>query len=439
MTALSRRDVLEALASGRFETMLDVDEGPQLDFKERAYDLEGPKGLRDLVADVASFANSRGGVIVLGARTTRDPTTRREFVAAFPGVASESVDDERYRALVRAHVFPLVRDLRIDRYPGSDAEGRETLLIAIDVDAQDEQDQPFIVDRIACRDEDGADPPHAIGWPTRAGQDTHWERAARMQQLLGAGRRAAVTPDAQSTGALERLTAADEDLQLIENEPDWQPWPYYVVQFVPSADEPVRDYFDDFRNEAENWRGLRPNGFHLPVHWGRLEVAGRRLLRIAPGRAVIVHLSGLLTAAGSISPDFLGWGQHRMGAGAEDINYVTINPWVLVEYTLEALRFAYELMAPRAGGRDGSIRAFGCHLQGRKPTRLRIDTGMGPAFDTFEATQDEVLIQVRATGDVYRDTFQILAGIFGEGFGLGQSQVPFSHERRVDPALFVKE
>ena len=69
------------LASGRFDELLGTGETRWLDFKTFV-DINKPKGRRDLAADIASFANSNGGALVVGVRTVQDPETSQEIAGS---------------------------------------------------------------------------------------------------------------------------------------------------------------------------------------------------------------------------------------------------------------------------------------------------------------------------------------------------------------------
>lgn len=169
MAATTRTELIEMLSAGRFADIVGTEEGDQIDFKSHAYNLQNPKDRADLVADVAAFANSKGGTIVLGVETTTVATSKREIAERVVGVSPEAVDDDAYLKLVRAHIRPLVRHVEVRRY-SEGAKGR--LLVALHVDPQDEWDIPFLVDRIVDENRPQKEVGHAVGWPTRSGSDT---------------------------------------------------------------------------------------------------------------------------------------------------------------------------------------------------------------------------------------------------------------------------
>ncbi|MES2971194.1 MAG: ATP-binding protein [Patescibacteria group bacterium] len=429
-------EVLEILARGHFDELLGTDEGPQIEFKEQAYNVGSPKGRRDLIADVAAFANGRGGAIVLGVRAPPDPTSRRERADQITGIDASSVNEQSCLDLVRAHVRPLVRDVEIHHYDGMFG-GEDKHLVAINIEAQAEHDHPFIVDRIAQATVD-ADLPHAVGWPSRAGDTTSWEHPARIQQLIAAGLRWNTDPPSAAGGAVAAEEEARTQIELVIEQEDWDGWSVYVVQAVPdSSDKALPDFFGEFRTVARRWRGTRDGGFNLKLEWNPLEPVGNRLGALGNRSALVVGRTGIVTAAGQGSPDFLGWAQQRRTA-PDNLDHIVVNPYVLVEFTVEVLRFAYECIGPLLGNPSWQVRVRMLHMLNRIPLRMRETVVAEPPFDhqIHPALLNELELPMAGTGDALRDAFSLLAEVYGQGFGMGESTIPFVTDRAIDFSKF---
>ncbi len=434
LPANSRVELLEFLARGMFDEIVGTEEGPQIEFKEQAYTLASPKGRRDLVADVASFANSRGGVIALGVRAVPDASTQREVAERVVGVSAASVNEQVYTDLIRAHVWPLVREVQVRYYDGT-ADGQSRHLVALNIEAQAEHDQPFIVDRVA-EVGSGPDLPHAVGWPTREGDDTHWEHAARIQQLIAGGLRGSVTRPSVDAGT------SDDELQsqlgLIVDQQDWQRWATYAIHAKPLDGAPaIADFYGEFRAEARSWPGLREGGFNLGLTYQHLDPVGSLLVKLSQRNSVVLGRSGIVTTAALGSPGFLGWAQHRHTPW-EELDHVVINPYVLVEFTAESLRLAYGFVGARIRPRNWRLRIIGVHLLDRVPLRLRETVGPEPPWphELHEARVNDLDVMLDGTGDSLADSFRVLVEIYGQGFGLGEGAIPFATDRRIDPAKF---
>jgi hypothetical protein len=426
---LSRVELVEAMATGNFATIIGTEEGSQIDFKQKPYDLAGPKGRRHLVADVAAFANHRGGVIVMGIATQQEAATQREIASSVVGVSAQAVNDDQYLKLIRAHVDPLVRDVDVRHYDGL-YEGNRCHLVAVVVEAQAESDRPFIVNRVGEGDE--KDVPHAFGWPTRSGSDTHWERGPRVQQLLATGLRPGPVPPPQREGPSAAQLAADEHLALIESLEDFGEWGYIGAQTVPrELAGMVKDFYGEFRDQLCSWRGVRENGFNLRLDRTAVDLLEDGLSVLTSRSALVVSRSGVVTAAAVASPDFLGWAQHERTPW-DELEQLRINPFPLVEYITETIRFAYEKIDSELAGVSWRLRAFGRHLIDRVPVALKTTTGHPWPDELRPAMTDSFDVEVEGTGDWSADSFELLAEMYGRGFGVGRASVPFARQGKID-------
>ena len=72
MAVDNQHELLLALERRDYDSILGTAESEQIDFKEAPYQLDSPRQRWELAKDVAALANARGGLIVLGFRTSRD-------------------------------------------------------------------------------------------------------------------------------------------------------------------------------------------------------------------------------------------------------------------------------------------------------------------------------------------------------------------------------
>jgi len=429
VTVATKVELVEVLARGEFGTIIGTAENASIEFKSTAYSLGSHRSGRDLIADVASFANGRGGIILVGVKTARDPANQQDTATSVRGVDRGAVDINAYGQFLLSHIHPPVRDIDFRWYQGS-VSGKNADLFAILIDPQDDIDKPFIVDRSVVVDDLAVS--HAFGWPSRVGEDTHWESTGRVQSLIRQGLRG--HSEDRSGARPDSLWAeADEQLKILESLDGWSDWANYSLQAVPLNGGEIKDFWGQFQSEARNWRGLRENGFGLSLHWIPLQPMGQgRAAAITSRTAVIVSKEGVLTAGALGSPNFLGWAQHSEHAWSE-LSEVKVNPIVLVEFTAEAIRFVYERIAPNTSASSWEIKALGRHLQDRIP--LKLAAGFSKSWfprDHRPAVSNDFDIEISGSGDVEWDASQVLNGVYGEGFGLGHEAVPFVQEGRVD-------
>lgn len=423
---------MEALARSDFARLVGTAESDWFECKGPPPDVGSPRGLRDFLADVASFANATGGTIVYGLRSRIDATQKLETVDVVTGVDWSAVNPDQLLKVVRAHVRPLLH-VEVRRY-----DDAEATLVAIVIDPQ--SDGPFLVDRAAIGGETAI--AHAFGWPVRHGDATYWESMDRIQQLVSIGLKLPMAvPSLEVDSRLTDEAAAQ--LELIDALEEFNEWPYYSVQAIPKNPRAqVSGLYGDFLEACRRWRGVRHNGFDLGLDWQPLEPApGRRLRSDGGRRAVIVSHTGVATAAAVGSPEMLGWANHQ-GTPWESLPFVEINPFVLIEYSTELVRFAYEAMAPHIDDDMGwELVARGHHLQGsegRKPLWLREQPRRlraGWFRDPKPPVDDVFEVSVESTGDALADAASLLTEVYEVGWAA--REVPFLSQGRVDFGLMA--
>jgi hypothetical protein len=192
--AATAREWVSARSWDRF---VGTPESAVLDVKSGVYPLDDLAGAGELIKDVAAFANSRGGLLLVGFGTRVD--NGREIIDELKPVPARLVDVDRYRKLVRDRVRPLIRGLTVDFYPVDDQRG----VLVIDIPAQPETAKPFVVPG-----PDGRKAPTAVGVPIRDADATLWLTHDGLQRLLSTGWNAEGGPRANIIEALNRAVAA---------------------------------------------------------------------------------------------------------------------------------------------------------------------------------------------------------------------------------------
>ncbi|MBU2669936.1 ATP-binding protein [Actinoplanes bogorensis] len=187
----------EWVSARSWDRFVGTPESAVLDVKSGVYPLDDTAGAGELIKDVAAFANSRGGLLLVGFGTRVD--NGREIIDKVKPVPARLVDVDRYRKLVRDRVRPLIRDLTVDFYPVDDERG----VLVIDIPVQPETAKPFVVPG-----PDGRKMPMAAGVPIRDGDTTHWLTHDDLQRLLSTGWNAEGGPRANIIEALNRAVAA---------------------------------------------------------------------------------------------------------------------------------------------------------------------------------------------------------------------------------------
>src|ERR1035438_2713174 len=96
MAVTSQTELGEALATYDFDRIIGTPESNWIDFKGEPYESHPPAsgklsdyGRSELCKDVAAFANSGGGCILIGFRTTRAPTQGIETASSHTLIVNE--------------------------------------------------------------------------------------------------------------------------------------------------------------------------------------------------------------------------------------------------------------------------------------------------------------------------------------------------------------
>ena len=435
MAALSNTEIIEILTRGEFQKLVGVEESETLDFKE-LYSKQNPSMPADLVADVASFANSGGGIIVEGVKCEKSETSRIEVVDEIVGVEPEQIDVDQRWKLIRAHVHPLVSGLEFRWYPPLEDQAQIRLLATV-IGPQKEHEKPFIVD-IVVRDKDDNSKAvkNAFGWPTRSGADTHWTHAARVQQMICEGLRRWISAPVPTTPVPTHADEAMAQLDIIEQLEEWDQWGGIVIQCLPPGTERIPDFFGSFNRTVHEWSSERTHGFDLPITWDSPAAVSGRLIGEEAGRtALIVSKAGVVSAGALANPEFLGWAMKESWS-SQAPGRMIISPIPLVEFVTETLRFAYDCVGAHVGREGWELRAIGIHLADRVPVALNQRRANSPYPPLLHpATDNDFRVVVEGTGNAYKDAATLLGEIYGDAFGLGADQVPYVEDGAVNLGL----
>ncbi|MCS7478744.1 RNA-binding domain-containing protein [Umezawaea endophytica] len=168
----------QALLDGDLSALLGVRESIWLDVKRGVYPLDQPKGPEELAKDVAAFANTPdGGLILVGFSTRKEHG--EEIVDALKLVPRKLINLDKYRQIIATRVIPALRQVSVDWIERETGMG----VLVIDIPAQPEASQPFAVPAPTGTVEVSKT---AVGFPIRTGDATVWlhphdiQRYARM-------------------------------------------------------------------------------------------------------------------------------------------------------------------------------------------------------------------------------------------------------------------
>ncbi len=181
--------VLKVLASGSWTKLEGVAEDGRIDFKSEPYKLDTEHGKYELAKDVAAFASGHErAVIVLGVKTEKPPDSPFEISKRARGMSRHLINEKQYRDVIRSHVYPTVRGLKVTMYAAADDE--EKCILAILIPKQREQDRPFLVHAPLASDGSKVQG-WLVGLPVRAIDETEQMRESELHELISRGRNVA--------------------------------------------------------------------------------------------------------------------------------------------------------------------------------------------------------------------------------------------------------
>ncbi len=402
-------DVVVTLSEGRHHDLVGAQETDQVDFKSRSYELSRDKDKQDLVADVAAFANARGGILVLGVETAEAPAERVEMAVSFEGHQLGAVSEEQYRKVLHDRITPLVRDVRFRTFDAGSNDGAASVVTVIEIPAQPDRDKPFIVDRLVNDDDHRIS--HAIGWPERSGDSTFWHPKERIQQLIATGHRFGEQLALQN----DESNAAD-----VEMEAAWAasgvepPTPRLSVQLVPQESSGAfADFFGRDAMDLRQWAPLRSAGFGWSLQWHAPQLSGNRFVASDDEAALLMSRDGIVTVATSLRTRSFMW-----GASTQDVG-LPLNRFAVTEWITEVVRLAYEFVGGRLYPANWEICVVAHDLLPDPVVSLRPVVGpfIAPPMFPANATTKEVGIRVAGTGNWQTDSYLVLAEFYGQGFG----------------------
>ncbi|MBE1874494.1 helix-turn-helix domain-containing protein [Myceligenerans pegani] len=181
----------QALASGRWDALLDLAESTWFEAKRDMYGLADTRQRFELALDVASFANTiHGGLIVVGLETHKDEHGR-DVVSEIRGRSRPALSVARLEDIIHQMVHPYPRGLSVTIFH---RDGRD--LLAILVPSQPAESQPFLV--LGAPVADGKIYGAGLTWVERRGSSKRSMSISDVHNLL----RSALSGSAQTeTGA----------------------------------------------------------------------------------------------------------------------------------------------------------------------------------------------------------------------------------------------
>lgn len=141
---LDSQSIKEILKSGEFARLKGIVEDEHLECKGQPYDLTWDGNKRELAKDVSSFANSDGGLIIIGVRTKKGEHFGDEIEEIRP-FDQGILNPGQYHNIIREWIYPAPIDIKIEFWRASLGQAG---VFVIDVPKQPDNRKPFLIKKI---------------------------------------------------------------------------------------------------------------------------------------------------------------------------------------------------------------------------------------------------------------------------------------------------
>lgn len=423
---------MEALRDGRDDDLIGLEESRWFDAKGEAYAFSSDRGKWELAKDASAMANADGGLLLVGARTTKEEAWLEERVTSIVPVPARLLDVQQHLDAINARTFPpMAHRVRAQLF----RRGSDKGLLAVEIERAPDDEQPILVRTLA----DGGKNINAFAIARRYGTGTEWMSDAQIWADIRDGRLARqnlhlVAPPEPDASASEHLQDRVTTIETLIDSAQHMTLSYSVRP--PAHADRLPTFFSDdgmlgaLRRLPD--RAIRRSGFGLGYGLEVDTIDGALAVIEPRTRGLLVERTGLVLATAAGTDEFLGWATRGRFAPASlaDGPSIALNHIVLAEYTLEFARFVRdEIIADRdaAGWRYTVV---GRRLRSGTP-RVFFPTNMHWMSSAARTPLiDDATENIEATGDPEIDAFRLLAE-FLQWFGLEDDSVPYSSNGRI--------
>lgn len=448
MPEQNQTDLLLALNEGKFERVLGTSEDDAIEFKDSPYQLNVARQKWELAKDVASLANSRGGVIVIGFRTERSANQLVDTVAEHRPVPKATINWDSYRDVITHQVRPTVEGISGRWFPDDPTIDRGVFVLI--VPAQSDNSKYFVVAEM--QREDGTSG-GALGIPIRRHEAVEWLRADVVHSLVRDGlwwRRQGSAAEVFVSSESARQSAAKQVSQRVEDIKAAAGWADTPILALHALCRPPWNRPDDFYSEG-GLKGLvrdppvlRRDGFHINTWVGPDLGPDGSLRSTTDKKALWLSQDGMLSAAARADGEFLGW---YVNQGRKPGVPLALNPKCVTEYVLEFCRFfhsnikrrgpsEWDLFLSIAGfDRDGGVVLV--------PSLATEGPMMAPLWHELHrashaASTGRADLRLEAGGSSGSDAYRLMKELYAF-FGQPPGEIPYVEGEEISAAQIVSK
>jgi hypothetical protein len=450
--------ILDFLRKGELDLLIGIVEDEHIEAKGSPYRLSEDREKYELAKDVSAFANTSGGIILIGFTTSKEPDALIERIDRCRPFKRNFFDEKQYRDVLNQRTVPSLDAVSIEWFGiGKDAD--DSGVAAIIIAPETAGAWPHIVVRPLL--EDGRQRGNLFGYFERGGPHARPTSGESLRSLLRDGRRFSNILEMQG-GILERLERIENSLKTT---------PPKGAQAPPPADGKKREERIEETNLAAGLKGEPtiaffaaaeaetrfPKLFHgeeapevslledpPQIRELGFRISARRPAQIVKGllrrcaslghSALDLWADGMLIAVGRGDEDLLSWGYQRGQQGE-----ILIRNFVLTELTINFVNLAVEIFKhaeppPQAfvfgiSVREMTTNGHPCKL-GSIPDG-GADMASRPRHEAPSArvnSEVSVRIQGKQNGSI---AFRLLKGLYNQ-FGFTDTEVPYV-DRNAEP------
>ena len=381
----TREDIEVVIKRGDPATLIGFEETAYFEVKERSYATDAPdkltknKAIQTLTTDISSIANSGGGYLFIGLKTTRKAGQPTEYVSSVCGVKREHVPLDKWRLIVREYTTPRLTLEAIEH--GFIGKVVPVFWMKIP-NAKSTGEYPVLVTKAKWQvDDDTFLDGELYGLYHRDGAENLLESPDKIQKILAAGTQRKSSKEDITTAQYQRLSEqldalattigsmggagtridaevvsklAEADAKIASNQG------YFYIYARPRKPMQFSRFWDnDMRDEntvymmLKNPPTLRNMGWDLRVAMSEYpHPTNGSSWEITNGNRKLLQVSDNGTIFGALSVEgVLNWSSESYIPKGSNINAL-VNELALTEYIYNFIVFANELSKGRGKVHD---------------------------------------------------------------------------------------
>lgn len=442
---LDTREIVTILVSGNFDELLGAVEDDHFECKGEPYRIEDDHQKFELAKDVSALANAKGGIILIGAQTERDPTQATDIVTKIRPFSDSVINISQYESVVRTWVYPPIKDLEIKWFALSQKSGLG--LVAIIVGDQDQLWRPFLLTRSI--EPSGRVSTTLFGYAERGTGKSLPMSVQQIHTILRDGYRVgtgALIPISQpdkkppqegpANTLPEKLEAAVEAVQLVDR-------PIFILAAVPNQMIELESLFSTRNAEIvkllEDPPQLRSSGFGPDAGINSRIIEGKCRRTVIPHYKLLeVWRDGTVIMIGAGDADFLAWGN-------KSHDRLKINQLVLIETSYLFALLTKEVLHKATLTPQSVLYRLGLHRMTLQGNCLLFPGPLNPfshGGKTASGSDASFTTTALLDDDPAYPAFRLVAEVY-HWFGFEDDKIPYTSvnekgQRFIDPGRIIE-